>query len=147
MLAKDTFLSKMVDFLIKNTSDPFALSYIDIILQDISSVMSHFYGARDEEDQKEEKDQFLSMKRFLARSENQYLSIYCQKMENSLNWHEKIQEISQMKSLPLLMPSREVVASTLDFQGFEAARNLFYMERILRKSPTFVWLSEQKPTE
>ena len=59
MLAKDTFLSKMVDFLIKNTSDPFALSYIDIILQDISSVMSHFHGVRDEEDQKEEKAQFI----------------------------------------------------------------------------------------
>ena len=52
-----------------------------------------------------------------------------------------------MKSLPLLIPSKEVIATTLDYEGLEAARSLPYMERILKRFPTFIWLSKQRPTE
>ena len=106
------FLSKMVQFLLKSSSDPLVLSYIDLILHDIGRIIIFFYGVGNEE---KEKTKYSAMKKLLEESDKQHLAQYWNKIESSINWDEKIKMLSQLSTLPLLIPPKKVIAKTLKY--------------------------------
>ena len=70
------------------------------------------------------------------------------KMQSDTNdWYENIKKHSQRKRLPILLPSKKIISRTLYFEKDSAMRSEDYMERILKKYPTFIWLSDQILTE
>ena len=67
-------------------------------------------------------------------------------LTNKNNWYDRIKKHSQRKRLPILLPSKKIISRTLYFEKDSAMRSEDYMERILKKYPTFIWLSDQMLT-
>ena len=56
-------------------------------------------------------------------------------------WYQAIVSNIRRKKLPILLPAKEDIKATLVFEDGVPMRNLDYMERFLKRFPTFVWLS------
>ena len=46
-----------------------------------------------------------------------------------------------------MLPAQQVIRSTLEFEGGVWTRNLKHMERVLKKFPTFCWVSPYSMSE
>ena len=47
------------------------------------------------------------------------------------------------KSLPILLPKRPAIEQTLEFKYGDPVRNIKFMEGIMNKPSTFIWLGQQ----
>ena len=59
------------------------------------------------------------------------------------DWYESVKKHSQRKRLPIMLPSKKIVARSLYFEKDEFMRSEDYMQRILKKYPTFIWVADE----